>query len=57
MYNSIESSISDQIMGVSAEICNLIELVDWAVKASPSCKSVDCWEIYMLITLLLSDVG
>jgi hypothetical protein len=57
MYNSIESSISDQIMEVSAEICNLIELVDWAVKASPSCKSVDCWEIYILITLLLSGVG
>ena len=57
MYNSIESSISDQIMEVSAEIFDLIELVDWAVKASPSCKSVDCWEIDILIMRLLSGVG
>ena len=57
MYNSIESSISDQIMEVSAEIFDLIELVDWAVKASPSCKNVNCWEIYILIMRLLSGVG
>ena len=42
MYNSIESSISDQVMEVSAEIFDLIELVDWAVKASPSFKDVGC---------------
>jgi hypothetical protein len=57
MYNSIESSISDQIMEVSAEIFDLIELVDWAVKASPSFKNVDCWEIYVLIVRLSSGVG
>ena len=44
-------------MEVSAEIFDLIELVDWAVKASPSCKNVDCWEIYVLIVRLSSGVG
>ena len=39
MHASIESLVSDQIMDVSAEIFGLIELRDWAVKASPSCKS------------------
>ena len=41
MNNSIESLVSDQIMEVSAEIFDLIKLVDWPVKASPSFKNVD----------------
>ena len=57
MDNSIESSISDQVIEVSAEIFDLIELVDWAVKASPSFKNVDWWEIYVLIVRLSSGVG